>query len=102
MDMRKMMKQAQKMQLELSRAQEEIKEMEFEASSGGGMVSVVAGGDMTIKRIEIKPEVIDPDDPDMLSDMILVAVNDALRSVNEASSQRLNSVTGGMKIPGLS
>ena len=101
MDMKKMMKQAQKMQLELARAQEEIKDMEFEASAGGGMVTVVAKGDMSLKSIAIAPEVIDPDDPEMLSDMILAAVNEALRGIGEESSQRLNSVTGGMSIPGL-
>ena len=101
MDMKKMMKQAQKMQLELARAQEEIKDMEFEASAGGGMVTVVAKGDMSVKSIEIAPEAIDPDDPEMLADMILAAVNEALRGVGEESSQRLNSVTGGMNIPGL-
>ena len=101
MDMKKMMKQAQKMQLELARAQEEIKDMKFEASAGGGMVTVVAKGDMSVKSIEIAPEAIDPDDPEMLADMILAAVNEALRGVGEESSQRLNSVTGGMNIPGL-
>lgn len=101
MDMKKMMKQAQKMQLELARAQEEIKTMEFEATAGGGMVKVVAMGDMSIKSIEIDPEAIDPEDVEMLQDMVLAAVNEALRGVGEESSQRLNSVTGGMNIPGL-
>ena len=101
MDMKKMMKQAQKMQLELARAQEEIKDMEFEASAGGGMVKVVAAGDMSIKSIEIDPEAIDPEDVEMLQDMVLAAVNEALRGVAEASSTRLNAVTGGMNIPGL-
>ena len=101
MDMKKMMKQAQKLQLELARAQEEIKTMEFEATAGGGMVKVVAMGDMSIKSIEIDPEAIDPEDVEMLQDMVLAAVNEALRGVGEESSQRLNSVTGGMNIPGL-
>lgn len=101
MDMKKMMKQAQKMQLELARAQEEIKTMEFEATAGGGMVKVVAMGDMSIKSIEIDPEAIDPEDVEMLQDMVLAAVNEALRGIGEESSQRLNSVTGGMNIPGL-
>ena len=101
MDMKKMMKQAQKMQLELARAQEEIKDMEFEASAGGGMVKVVATGDMAVKSIEIDPEAIDPEDVEMLQDMVLAAVNEALRGVAEASSARLNAVTGGMNLPGL-
>lgn len=101
MDMKKMMKQAQRMQLELARAQEEIKTMEFEATAGGGMVTVVASGDMSIKSISIDPEAIDPEDVEMLEDMVLAAVNEALRGIGEESSQRLNSVTGGMNIPGL-
>ena len=101
MDMKKMMKQAQKMQLELARAQEEIKDMDYEASAGGGMVKVVAMGDMSIKSIEIDPEAIDPEDVEMLQDMVLAAVNEALRGVAEASSARLNAVTGGMNLPGL-
>ena len=101
MEMKKMMKQAQKMQLELARAQEEIKDMDYEASAGGGMVKVVAMGDMSIKSIEIDPEAIDPEDVEMLQDMVLAAVNEALRGVAEASSARLNAVTGGMNLPGL-
>lgn len=101
MDMKKMMKQAQRMQLELAKAQEEIKDLEFEATAGGGMVKVVALGDMSIKSVSIDPEAVDPDDVEMLEDTVLAAVNEALRGVSEESSQRLNSVTGGMNIPGL-
>lgn len=101
MDMKKMMKQAQKMQMELARAQDEIKDMTFEATAGGGMVKVVALGDMTIKSIEIDKDAVDPEDVEMLEDMVLAAVNEALRGVGEASSSRLNSITGGMNIPGL-
>ena len=88
MDMKKMMKQAQKMQLEAARAQEEITQMEFEATTGGGMVKVVAMGDMSIKSVSIDPEAVDPEDV-------------ALRSATEATNQRMNAVMGGMKIPGL-
>ncbi|MCL2826151.1 MAG: YbaB/EbfC family nucleoid-associated protein [Eggerthellaceae bacterium] len=101
MDMKKMMKQAQRMQLELARAQEEIKEMTFEGSAGGGMVKAVALGDLTIKSVSIDANAIDPDDTEMLEDMVCAAVNEALRGINELSSSRLNSVTGGMNIPGL-
>ena len=101
MDMKKMMKQAQKMQLEAARAQEEITQMEFEATAGGGMVKVVAMGDMTIKSVSIDPEAVDPEDVEMLEDMVMAAVNEALRSATEATSQRMNAVMGGMKIPGL-
>ena len=96
-----MMKQAQKMQAELARAQEEIKDMTFEATAGGGMVKVVANGDMTVDSIVIDPEAVDPEDVEMLHDMVAAAVNEALRGVSEISSQRLNAATGGLNIPGL-
>ena len=101
MDMKKMMKQAQRMQRDLAIAQDEIKTMEFEASAGGGMVKAVALGDMTVKSITIDPEVIDPEDVEMLEDMVLAAVNEALRGVADMSAQRMSAVTGGMNIPGL-
>ena len=101
MDMKKMMKQAQKMQMELARAQDEIKDMTFEATAGGGMVKAVALGDMTLQSIEIDKDAVDPEDIEMLEDMVVAAVNEALRGVGEASSSRLNSSTGGMNIPGL-
>ena len=82
-----MMKQAQKMQAELARAQEEIKDMTFEATAGGGMVKVVANGDMTVDSIVIDPEAVDPEDVEMLQDMVAAAVNEAL--------------PGGLNIPGL-
>ena len=96
-----MMKQAQKMQAELARAQEEVKDMTFEATAGGGMVKVVANGDMTVDSIVIDPEAVDPEDVEMLQDMVAAAVNEALRGVSEISSQRLNAATGGLNIPGL-
>ena len=96
-----MMKQAQKMQAELARAQEEIKDMTFEATAGGGMVKAVASGDMTVDSIVIDPEAVDPEDVEMLQDMVAAAVNEALRGVSEISSQRLNAATGGLNIPGL-
>ena len=99
MDMKKMMKQAQRMQAELAKAQEEIQYLEFEATAG--MVKAVATGDMAVKSISIDPEAVDPDDVEMLEDTVLAAVNEALRGVSEESSRRLNTVTGGMNIPGL-
>lgn len=101
MDMEKMMQQAQMMQMELARAQEEVQEMSFSASAGGGMVKVVALGTGEVESIEINPEAVDPDDVEMLQDMIIVAVNEALRGVSEASEKRMASVTGGLSIPGL-
>ncbi len=101
MDMKKMMKQAQKMQMEAARAQEEIAAMEFEATVGGGMVKAVVTGDMTVKSVTIDPEAIDPEDTEMLEDMVVAALNEALRSASDTTNQRMNAVMGGMKIPGL-
>ena len=100
-NMNAMMKQAQKMQMELARAQEEIQDMTFEASAGGGMVKAVAKGDNTLVSLTIDPEAVDPEDVEMLQDMIAAAVIEALRGVAELSSQRINAATGGMNIPGL-
>lgn len=103
MDMKKALKQAQRMQRDLAIAQEEVKKMEYEASIGGGMVKAVATGEGTIKSLEIAPEAVDPEDIEMLQDMVLSAVNEALRGVNEMTAARLESVTGGaagLGIPG--
>ena len=101
MDMNQMMQQAQMMQLELARAQEEIKTMTYTASVGGGVVQATALGDGTVRSISINPEVVDPDDVDLLEDMVLAAVNEALRGVAQQGEARLSSVTGGISIPGL-
>ena len=101
MDMKKLMKQAQRMQAELAKAQEEIKDLTFEATAGGGMVKAVATGDMAISSITIDPEAVDPEDVEMLQDMVAAAVNEALRGVSDMSAQRLSAATGGMSIPGL-
>ena len=101
MDMKQMMRQAQKMQKELNKAQEEIATMSFEATAGGGMVTAVASGDMAITSFTIDPDAVDPEDVEMLQDMVVAAVNEALRGVSELSNQRMSAVTGGMNIPGL-
>ena len=101
MDMKQMMRQAQKMQKELNKAQEEIATMSFEATAGGGMVTAVASGDMAITSLTIDPDAVDPEDVDMLQDMVVAAVTEALRGVSELSNQRMSAVTGGMNIPGL-
>lgn len=101
MDMKQMMRQAQKMQKELNKAQEEIATMTFEATAGGGMVKAVASGDMNITSLTIDPDAVDPEDVEMLQDMVVAAVNEALRGVSEMSNQRMSAVTGGMSIPGL-
>ena len=96
-----MMAQALKMQAELAKAQEEIKSMTAEATAGGGMVKAVAQGDMTILSVTIDPDAVDPEDVEMLQDMVCVAVNEALCGVNEMSNARLGAVTGGMNLPGM-
>lgn len=101
MDMNEIMQQAQRMQMELARAQEEIQDLSYTATSGGGMVKVVALGSGEIESISINPEAVDPDDVDMLQDMILVAVNEALRGVAQEGEARMASATGGLNIPGL-
>lgn len=101
MDMNQMMRQAQKMQKNLAKAQDEIKDMTNEATAGGGMVKAVVSGDMSVKSLTIDPEAVDPDDVEMLQDMVTAAVNEALRGMEEISEKRLNAVTGGMNIPGL-
>lgn len=101
MDMKQMMRQAQKMQKELNKAQEEIATMSFEATAGGGMVTAVASGDMAITSLTIDPDAVDPEDVEMLQDMVVAAVNEALRGVSELSNQRMSAVTGGMNTPGL-
>ena len=100
-NMNAMLKQAQKMQEDITKKQAEIDEMEFTASVGGGAVEVVMSGKKELKAITIKPEVVDPEDVEMLQDMVCAAVNEALRGIQELSNQRMSSVTGGMNIPGL-
>ena len=100
MDMKKMMREAQKMQKEMEKAQEEVVLLTAEATVGGGMVKVVAKGDGSIASIAIDPAAVDPDDVEMLEDMVLAAVNDALRSVSELVNMRMSAVTGGFNLPG--
>ena len=96
-----MMKQAQKMQTKMAEMQEQLKSETLEASAGGGMVRVVISGDMVIRELHIDPSAIDPDDAEMLQDMVAAAVNEAIRSMQELASRRMGEVTGGMNIPGL-
>jgi DNA-binding YbaB/EbfC family protein len=101
MDLNKMMQQVQQMQAEMAKAQEELANETVEASAGGGMVTVTANGAGEIQQIRIAPEAIDPDDPELLADMILAAVNEALRSANSLAQARLGGMTGGLGLPGL-
>lgn len=99
MDMKKMMKQAQKMQRDAAATQAEIAEMEFSASAGGGMVEATVMGDMTLKAVKIDPDAIDPEDMEMLEDMVVAAVNEALREASNTSNERMSSLMGGMNLP---
>ena len=104
MDLNKLMKQAQDMQAQMAKAQEELKNETVEASAGGGMVTVKATGALEIVEIKIAPEAIDPDDPDLLADMVLAAVNEALRSAQSLVESKLGSAMGGLQglgLPGL-
>jgi DNA-binding YbaB/EbfC family protein len=106
MDVNKMMQQVQQLQAQMAQAQEELKNETVEASAGGGMVTVKATGDLQITEITIAPEAIDPDDPEMLSDMVLAAVNEALRSAQALAQSKLGGMAGlgdlgGMGLPGL-
>jgi len=94
------MKQAKIMQKKMEEIQEELKEMKFEASSGGGVVKVTANGDQEILEVKINKEMVDTDDLDMLEDMIMVASNDAIKQSKEESKNRITGLTGGLNIPG--
>jgi nucleoid-associated protein EbfC len=95
------MNQAKMMQNRLAQIQEEMGGKTVEASSGGGMVTVTANGRQEVLSVKIEPEVVNPDDVEMLQDLIQAAVNDALRKAQELVSQEMAKVTGGLKIPGL-
>lgn len=101
MNMQQMMKQARKMQEQLVVAQDKLKDQEVSASAGGGAVKVVVTGDLKVRSITIAPDACDPDDVDMLQDMILAAVNEALDSATALANQSMSSITGGLNIPGL-
>lgn len=98
MNIQQMMKQAQQMQ---ERMQKQMAELRVEATAGGGMVTVVMTGLKQVQKITIDPEVISKDDVEMLQDMIVAAINDAHRKVDEALQQQMGGLMGGMKIPGL-
>src|SRR3979411_1932194 len=95
-NMQQLLKQAQKMQQEMLAAQESLKDEVVEASAGGGMVTVKISGDLEIKSITIDPQAVDPEDIELLQDMILAAVNEALRSAQELASAKLGGIAGGL------
>ena len=98
-NMKNLMKQAQKMQAEMARVQEELANKIVEATAGGGAIKVVANGHKVIQEVLIDPSVIDADDIEMLQDLILVAVNDALRKADELAAADMGKFTGGMQLP---
>jgi DNA-binding YbaB/EbfC family protein len=104
-NLNQLLKQAQQMQAEMAKVQEELKNETVEASAGGGMVKVTMTGDMQLREIKISPEAIDPEDPELLQDMVTAAVNEALRAAQELASSRMGGIAGGLGggggIPGL-
>ncbi len=98
---RSIMRQAQELQAKLAKAQEELSKTTLEASSGGGAVKVTINGQQEIQSIKISPEVIDPNDVELLEDLVLTAVSEALAKSQELAAERLGGLTGGLKIPGL-
>ncbi|MGM1049936.1 hypothetical protein SAMN05661091_5887 [Paenibacillus uliginis N3/975] len=100
-NMNQMMKQVKKMQEQMLKAQEELATKSVEGSSGGGVVTVQVSGHKQVIAINIKPEAVDPDDVEMLQDLVMTAVNDALTKAEELANTDMGKFTGGMKIPGL-
>ena len=96
-----MMQQAQKLQEKLAKAQEELGNVTVEASSGGGAVKVAMDGQQKIRSVKISPEVVNPEDIELLEDLVLTAVSEAIAKSQEAAAEQLGGLTGGLKIPGL-
>lgn len=101
MNMQKMMRQVQKMQSDMAKVQKELAEMKVEGTAGGGVVTVEITGHQEITSIIIDPEVVDPEDVDMLEDLITAATNDAIRKAKEMAENEMQKVTGGLNIPGM-
>lgn len=100
-NMQSMIRQAQKMQGEMEKVSAELENKEYTATAGGNAVTATVTGKLEVKAIAIQPEVVDPEDIDMLSDLIIAAVNEALRSAEKEKNDRLESISGGLNIPGL-
>ena len=100
-NMNQMLKQAQKMQADMAALQEDLENREFTATSGGGMVEVTVDGKHLIKSIKINPDAVDPDDAEMLEDLITVAVNEAISNAIKTSEEEMGAITGGLNMPGL-
>ena len=100
-NMQQLARQAQKLQQQMTKMQEELDAREFEAASGGGMVTAKVNGKRELLSISIKPEAVDPDDVEMLEDMVMAAVNEALRTAADTAEREMGKLTGGMGMPGL-
>ncbi len=100
-NMNAMIRQAQKMQDQISELQEDIESREFTATAGGGAVTVVMSGKKSVKSLELKPEVVDPEDIEMLQDLIISAINEAANQVEEITEAEMSKITGGVSLPGL-
>lgn len=100
-NMQQLARQAQKLQQQMTRKQEEIEAREFEATAGGGMATAKVNGKKELLSLTIKPEAVDPDDVEMLQDLVVAAVNEALRAAGDAMEQELGKMTGGLSMPGL-
>ncbi len=100
-NMNQMIKQAQKMQEDMASLQDDLEQREYTATSGGGIVSVTVDGKHLIKSIKIKPEAVDPDDAEMLEDLITVAVNEAISNAIKTAEEEMGAVTGGLNFPGM-
>lgn len=99
-NMQQLARQAQKLQQQMAKIQEEIEQREFEATAGGGMCTAVVNGKKELLSVSIKPEAVDPDDIEMLQDLVVAAVNEALRTAGDTMEQEMGKMTGGMNIPG--
>ncbi|MCQ2437735.1 MAG: YbaB/EbfC family nucleoid-associated protein [Clostridia bacterium] len=100
-NMQQLARQAQKLQQQMAKVQEELEAREFEATAGGGMVTCKVNGKKEVLALEIKPEAVDPDDVEMLQDMVLAAINEALRTAADTTEREMGKLTGGMSMPGL-
>ena len=101
MNVNNIMKQAQKMQAKMAQVQEELKEETVESSAGGGTVKAVVSGDIQLRSVQIDPMAVDPDDVELLQDMVTAAVNEGIRAAQELAARKMQEATGGLNIPGL-
>ena len=100
-NMNNLMKQAQRMQRQMEESQREMEEKEYEATAGGGAVKVTVTGKMELTKVEISPEVVDPEDVEMLSDLVMAAANEAIRAAAKEKEDKMETISGGLNIPGM-